>query len=279
MKVIASIPAYKEGLFLDYAIGSVHEFVDEVIITNTAMKSSIEMGCDYSSNDGTEEIIEKWVSNHSNVRILSSRDEPTNFKDLMTPALNLAKELKGDWLFTVGADEVWTKQSLMPMKQILSNCDKNGILGLNVWMNIFAPDFWNCKDFRNPRFAKITDDCELSWGDSMKWPKLNLHQFAGNTVEPYPQGTPQHIVKVNSDYPRNLKAFHYSCVGKERVEFKYNFYQKLDGSKCDRYVESYMNADWGKFKEMGYRPFTGKHPDIMLKHPLYNEKLIEWKKE
>jgi hypothetical protein len=273
MKVIASIPAYKEGLFLDYAIQAVYPYVDHVIITHTAMQSSLDIGCGHVSGDGTEEIIQKW-SARDNVHVLSSKSGPKTFLELMQPALNLAKQLKGDWLFTVGADEIWTKQSLMPMKTILTNCDKNGILGLNVWMYIFAPDFWHYKDFRNPRFARITEDCELSWGDSMRWRSKGVYQFAGNTIEPYPPGTPAKILAVNSDYPRNLRAFHYSCVGKERIQFKYDFYKKFDGSSCDKYVESYINKNWEKFKELGFKDFKGKHPDNMLSHPLHDERVF-----
>ena len=274
MRIIASIPAYREALFLDYAIKAVHDFVDEVIITNTAMKPSLDLGLGYESNDGTEEIIDNWRKNSGKVHVLASQQGPETFKDMMNPALSLAKELKGDWLFTVGADEVWKKQSLVPMRNILRNCEKNGIFGLNAWMYIFAPDFWNYKDFRNPRFAKITEGCQLSWGDSMRWPSFGLYQYAGDTNTPAPAGTPEKVMKANSDYPRNLRAFHYSCVGEDRVKFKAMFYQKYDGTNCDKYVDAYINKNWEEFARMGYKKFTGKHPKIMLDHVLYNQRIL-----
>src|SRR3990167_1648729 len=276
MKVIASIPAYKESLFLDYAIRSIYQYVDEIIIINTAMRASLDLGYahGYQLKDGTNEIIQKWEDKFENVHVISSVAGPKTFKELMDPGLVLAKKLGGDWLFTVGADEIWPKQTLLPMKTILGNCDKNGILGLNVWMHMFAPDFWHCKDFRNPRFAKITPDCALTHGDSMCWPALGVYQFAGDTMVSVPQGTPDRIAKVNSDYPRQLRAFHYSCVGEERVKFKSQFYKSFDGSNCDRYVDAYMKKEWSKFKEMGFKVFTGKHTEVMMEHPMFEEKLI-----
>ena|SRR3990167_5934340 len=270
MRIAASIPAYKEALFLDYALESIYGFVDEVIVVNAAMQASIDAGYGYESGDGTEEIIEKWKK-ADNVHVLTSKKAPKTFKELMAPALNLAKDIGCDWFFTVGADEIWPEKALVPLRSFLTNCEKNGILGLNVWMNIFAPDFWHFKDFRNPRLAKITEDCELSWGDSMRWPRRGVYQFAGDTKVPVPVGTPENVAKVNSDYPRQLRAFHYSCVGEERVKFKANFYKKFDGTFGDKYTEAYLKQDWEKFGEFGYKKFTGKHPKIMEKHPLYSE--------
>ncbi|MEK6880522.1 MAG: hypothetical protein AABY22_12975 [Nanoarchaeota archaeon] len=271
MKIIASIPAYREALFLNYAIKSIYDFVDEIILVNTAMQSSIDAGYGFTSEDGTEEILKAWENDYK-IHITTSKSKPRTFKELMSPGLKLAKELKGDWLFTVGADEIWPRNSLLPLKNYLSNCDKNGILGLNVWMYIFAPDFWHFKDFRNPRLAKITEDSELSWGDSMCWPQRNVYQFAGNTTEPYPPNTSQSVISVNSDYPKYLRAFHYSCVGEDRVRFKYNFYQKFDGTTGDKYTEAYIKQNWKEFEKMGYKEFTGKHPKIMMTHFLYNER-------
>src|SRR3990167_7343843 len=274
MKIIASIPSYKEALFLDYCIRAIYDFADEIVLTNTAMAASIEAGYDFSSGDGTEEIIESWIGKPK-IHVLSSKNKPNTFRELMQPALDLAKRLDGNWLFTVGADEIWPKSSLMPLRNYLGLCDKQGILGLNAWMHIFAPDFWHCKDFRNPRLAKITSNSVLVHGDAMRWPELGVYQFAGNTEEPFPPGTPIQIVVRNSDYPRQLKAFHYSCVGKERVEFKSTFYKSFDGSNCDKYVEAYLKEDWGAFAKLGYKEFTGKHPDVMIGHPLFSDRKIK----
>lgn len=273
MRIIASIPSYHERLFLDYSIRSVYDFVDEIILTDTGMKASIDAGFRHQSTDGTQEIIDKW-KNDKKIHIIQNQNEPLTFKELMSPALSLAKEMHGDWLFTVGADEIWPRQALLPMRKVLNACDKNGILGLNVWMLMFAPDFWNFKDFRNPRFAKITDDCELSWGDSMRWPKLGVYQYAGDTVVPVPVGIPEHVAEVNSDYPKIFSAFHYSCVGEERVKFKAQFYKSFDGSTGDKYVAAYLEKNWLKFKEMGFKRFFGKHPEVVLEHPLFNQKLF-----
>ena len=274
MKIIASIPSYKEALFLDYCIKAIYDFVDEIILTNTAMAASIEAGYDFLSGDGTEEIIESWIAKPK-IHVLTSKNKPNTFRELMQPALDLAKKLDGDWLFTVGADEIWPKSSLMPLRNYLKLCDKQGILGLNAWMYIFAPDFWHHKDFRNPRLAKITKDCKLVHGDAMHWPELGVYQFAGDTNISIPLGTPDKVAKVNSDYPRQFRAFHYSCVGEERVNFKSKFYKSFDGTNCDKYVEAYLKEDWGAFAKLGYKEFTGKHPDVMMCHQLLNDRKIK----
>lgn len=274
MKVSAIVTAYNEELFLDYCLRSIYDFVDEIIITDCAIQSAVDMGMSSVSTDGTANIIDRYVDNKKVFLTKNPVALPKSHKELIQPAFDMAKEHGSTWMFRVPADEVWTKESLSPMKSILKRCEASGVMGLNVWQHIFGPDFWNCKDFRNPRFSRITDDAVLSSDDAVCWPKRNLWQYAGNTVDPFPPGTPTEVQKINADYPKVLRGYHYSCVGKSRVQFKADFFKKYNGTWGDRYNEAYLTQNWKAFREFGYRPFTGKHPDIMTTHPLYNERIL-----
>ncbi len=274
MKVSAIVTAYNEELFLDYCLKSIYDFVDEIIITDCAIQATVDLGYPAQSFDGTSKIIDKYLDDKKVFVTSVPKVLPKSHKELIQPAFDLARQHNATWMFRVPADEVWTKETLAPMKSILKRCDAAGIMGLNVWQNIFGPDFWNVKDFRNPRFSRITEDAVLTSDDAVAWTSKRLWQYAGNTVEPFPPGTPLEVQKVNSDYPKMLKGFHYSCVGRSRVQFKADFFKKYNGTWGDRYNEAYLTGNFQKFREFGYRPFTGKHPDIMRDHPLYNERLL-----
>jgi len=274
MKLTAIIGAYNEALFLNYCIKSIYNFVDEIIFIDEGMEAAISAGYGKRSTDGTSEIIDTYVRTSNKCFLAPLREKsPKSFKELSISAYELAKKRNANWTFFICGDEIWPANCLKPMKTILSNFEKKGIMALNVWMNIFAPDFWHYKDFRNPRLAKITEDVELISGDAVCWPKRNLYQFAGSIDKFSPNYIAKSIKKINADYPRTLKVFHYSCVGKERILFKTNFYKKFNNTYGDQYNKAYIEKDWKLFEKEGFKEFKGNHPNIMKNHPLHGEKL------
>ena len=272
MKITVIAVAYHERIFFEYAMNSVLPFVDEVVIVDSAIQSSLDIGLSLTSTDGTRDLIKKYVDNKKIFLAPHTSAVPKTHKECFNLGFTVAKERGADWIFFLPCDEVWPENALKPMRSFLQRCDQNGILGLNVWMHMFAPDFWHVKDFRNPRFSKVTPDCVLADDVTLYYPSINAWQYAGNLIDAVPPGTPDHVQKINGDYPRTLRAYHYSCVGDERVSFKANFWQKHNGTYGDKYVEAYMKKEWHKFKELGFSDFNGKHPDCMLSHPLYSER-------
>ncbi|MHA2366123.1 MAG: glycosyltransferase family A protein [Candidatus Hodarchaeales archaeon] len=273
MKLTVLLPAYNEAIFFEYTLKSLLPFVDEVIIVDVGMQAAVDAGYGKRSTDGTTDLIEKYLDDKKIFLAPIPTETPKTHRELMIPAFAMAKERNADWIFHVCADEIWPVNTLKPMKTILKNFEKNGILALNVWMYLFSPDFWHIQDFRNPRLAKVTDDVELISGDAVYYKNSGLYQYAGNTIEFHPPGTPEAVKKINGDYPKVLKAFHYSCVGKERVEFKAKFFQKFNNTYGDEYNEAFLKKDWDFFKK-NFKEFTGKHPEIMMDHPLYNDRLF-----
>jgi len=274
MKITAIVVAYNESLFVDYSIRSIYSFVDEIVIVDCAIQSAVDVGYSATSTDGTRDIINKYVDNKKVFLAPNPSSLPLTHKECFNIGFQLAKSRNADWIFFVPADEVWPSSSLVPLRNFLKQCDKNGVLGLNVWMHMFAPDFWHHKDFRNPRFSKVTADAVLADDVTLYYPSRRVWQYAGDLNHSYPPGTPLEVQKINSDYPRNLRAFHYSCVGEERVKFKAEFWKRHNGTCGDKYVESYMNKDWENFYKLGFNKFNGKHPKIMEEHPLFGEKIF-----
>lgn len=269
MKIIATITAYNEDLFLDQVLNTVYYYADEIIITDTAMQNVVDMGYPPSSNDTTMEIIEKWKKRGDKIHLIQPKVKPKNYTELSIPSLELAKQMKGNWLWFVGADEVWSEQCVKPMRNILSNYEKNGIFGINIYMHYFAPDMWHYKPFYNPRVARLTDDICLpfSTGDVCAWKEKGIWQ----SIEL--DKVPEKVRKINADYPSFLKVHHYSCVGYKRVKFKNDFYNTYSQNQGSDPFKHYMNGNWDYFKQQGYKEFTGQHPEIMKKHPLYSERL------
>src|SRR3990167_7323927 len=150
MKLVALITAYNEDLFLNEVLASTFDHFDEFVITDTAIQCMIDNGFPSSSTDRTVEIVKKWKKVADKIQLIQPKIKPKNYTELSIPGFELAKEMKGDWVIHLGADEIWDEKSLKPMRSILSNYDKSGILGINVHMNYFAPDMWHSKPFYNP---------------------------------------------------------------------------------------------------------------------------------
>jgi len=275
-RVIASISPYNDVLFFEYAMRAIEPYVDEIIITDSAVKSALEMGWPPRSVGLARTVIDKWIDNKK-IFLAPLPPSPPEGREHALPGFNMAKEHGADWYFTVGCDEIWSPEAMKFMKTYLQICDRKGILGLNVSMFLFAPDFWHVKEFRNPRLARVTPDSTICFGggsaDAVCWPGRRLYQYAGDLSTYAPPGTPAEVLRVNADFPKNLKVFHYSCVGQERIESKVNFYKHFNGTSCDQYCEAYMKKNWIAFPDMGFKEFHGKHPDIMTEHPLFKERL------
>lgn len=268
MKIFANITAYNEETFLDYVLSSIHDYADEICIIDAAMENIVLRGAPRHSVDSSVQIIEKWKSKSKKIHTIRPSIPPKTFIELGNYGLNLAKELKCDWFWSVGADEIWPKNCVVPMRNFLSFCDKNNIMGINVNMYGFCPDFWHWYPFYVPRIGKITDDCFMPFKscDILYWPNLNAWQ----SIEL--DKVPEHVKKINIDYP--FKIFHYTCVGYEKIKAKCEFYKTYCDNVGAEHLQHYIDKDWNYFKDaMKCREFSGSHPEIMRKHPLYNERM------
>lgn len=270
MKILANITAYNESIFLDYVLNSIHPYVDYICIIDGAMENVVKNGGQPHSTDESVEIIKHWVQKSDKIYHIKPPTPPKNFVELGTYGLDLAKELKCDWFFSVGADEIWDKISITPLRNFLNRCEKSNIMGVNVHMHAFCPDFFHRYDFYVPRIGRITDDACMPFKscDVLYWPKLNAWQ----SIEL--DKVPPHVKALNIDYHKFLKVFHYSCVGYDRIKFKYNFYKTYTDNVGSEHYAHFMNKDWDYFKNvLKCVEFKGKHPDIMLKHPSYHERM------
>jgi len=267
VKIFASITAYNEEMFLDYVLSCIHDYVDHICVIDGAMANVVENGAPPHSIDNTPNIVKNWANKSKKIFYVRPEEPPQTFMELGGYGLNLAKELKCDWYFPCGVDEIYPKNSIVPMRPFLKNCMKNDIMGVNVNMKAFAPDFWHWYDFYVPRFGRITPDCYMPFksNDVLYWPEINGWQSNDSNA-------PLHVKKLNIDYPRIFQVFHYTCVGKKRIKFLYDFYKTYsDNAGADHY-ERYIQEDWFYFKQK-CKEFKGKHPEIMRNHPLYNERL------
>ena len=268
MKIFANLTSYNEETFIDYVLQSIHDYVDEICIIDVGMENIVNRGAPLHSIDGSVEIIKSWQKKSKKIHLIQPKNPPKNFIELGTYGLDLAKELKCDWFFSVGLDEIWQKNSIAPMRKFLDRCERNNIMGINVNMYGFCPDFYHWYPFYVPRIGRITDDCTMPFKscDILYWHKLNAWQ----SIEL--DKVPEHVKRLNIDYP--FKIHHYTCVGNERINFKYNFYKTYADNIGSEHLAHYINKDWNYFKNvMKCKEFTGKHPEIMRNHPLINERM------
>jgi len=269
MKIIALVTAYNEDTFLNEVLSATYDYFDEFIVTDTAIQCMVDAGYSSHSTDRTVEIVNRWKCKGDKVHLIQPKIKPKNYTELSIPGFEMAKKHKGDWIVHLGADEFWPENCLKPMRNFLSNCEKAGVYGVNIHEYYFAPDFHHWKPFYVPRIAKLTEDACLPFntGDPVAWPSKGIWQ----SIEL--DKVPERVRKANIDYPSYLKPYHYSCVGRKRIEQKQKFYSIYEGNKGSEPFAHYMNKNWEYFKQAGYKEFKGQHPKIMKNHPLYNERM------
>lgn len=110
MKITAHAIVKNEVRFVWYSIMSIINFVDKILIYDTA------------STDGTKEILKLIKNKHKDKVILKFIDEVTvdSYSSVIQQMLD---ETKTDWIFVIDADEIWWEDSI---KKVYNEIQRNG---------------------------------------------------------------------------------------------------------------------------------------------------------
>jgi len=123
----------------------------------------------------------------------------------------IAKE--GDWIFSLDADEIVSKNFINLKDKIIEDCNKNKY----DWITFHLCDMWNEKQYRvdgywSPLFRRFFRFKDLEYGKNAKLHVGSLPKYADES-------------KNGTSYS-NVKIKHLSYIKDEDKEKKYNFYIK-----------------------------------------------------
>jgi hypothetical protein len=131
MKIVGYMAVYNEIDYVEYAIRSVIDHVDKLIIIEGAFKETVDTGSTLSSDDGTFEVLKKLEKEYwekiclayvNNVPQLVHRNHVFDVMKL----LGLAHEDR--WLWLIDGDEVYKTEDILALKAILKQTNADVVL-------------------------------------------------------------------------------------------------------------------------------------------------------
>lgn len=261
MKKVGFICVYMDKDYLEQCILACKDHVDELVIIEGAFQCTLFTGGVRNnkperSNDGTIDIINKYVDNQKIFVIYANEKE---HKYQYQIGLDFAKERNADWAILIDSDEVWTKQAWNLLDAKLKSAAKNGVYEYRIRQYCFINDFNHYYNGEYPRVFRVTPKAYFVADNEVAWPDHNKIQDCGSCNEYI------HLLSVR---PLN---YHYSYVRDvSRWSLKQESLMEKDGNpinlqykiKNDKYV---IPSDINIYK------FDGQHPEIMRSHKFYGK--------
>jgi hypothetical protein len=230
MRLTAAMIVLNGDHVLEHAIKSIYDHVEEIVIAEGPVKYWQSVGVT-KSTDRTIDIIRSFPDSSKKIKFISSMYEE---KDQQFGAALSLMSKKTDYLLQVDADEVWTKNSLENLKELLKN--KNPV-SVGVHSHTFVGGF----DRVLSGFEEKTDNFlrVFRWEDGCKFvthrPPTLVYSNGNKT---------RGIGHIDSDEARDyyeISMCHYSYVWPTQVKSKIDYYKaKVSMGNCiPDFYESY----------------------------------------
>ncbi len=279
---------FNAELFLETCLQSIYDFAHEILIAEgSCPQGRWDANAEGISRDRTLEIIRNFPDPKQKIRLVASKS--WEHKDEMVNAY--LAPATGDYIFHVDSDEIWSRESLERISQILGSDPSITCLEFNplhFWHNfqtVTAGGHWDEPFMRIFKF-----ETGARWQSHE--PPILLN----------PQGVPYNSIKrVNATRQWGIRFHHYSYLTEEQARWKGRFFltyldpttvptsdtstrigptrdwfQKvwLAWEKDPQDVEQRYGTTPGggpAWKPVGRTAvYQGAHPPAMTKHPLWN---------
>lgn len=256
--ITALMCVYNEAEFIDYAIKSCLPFVDNLVIIEGAYEESIKIGASPRSNDGTIEIIKKYLNDPKIIyREANEKSDPQQ----RNVGLELAKKFKpdfddetGHWLLIIDGDEVYKSHMFRLIRNLAKNMQRQDQCAAYFQSLTFVNSFNSYCVQSFPRLFRVTDKCQFIDDNYMNWGDLKVTWQTHNKIVQY----------------HTIEYYHYAFCKSDlnRFKLKKTWWETRFGKHFDY---GWKIDESGKITDKNHRiyEFAGKHPDLMQGHPLY----------
>jgi glycosyltransferase involved in cell wall biosynthesis len=263
LKLAALMTVYNEADFIQYAIESCIDHVDNLIIVEGAYQETMKLDKPARSDDGTSEIIhslfsisepsgEFHLSRPSGASIDYVQANEKTDKDQRNVGLEIAKKIGADWLLIIDGDEVYSPITFKNISNLCKQFDKAGVLASYFTSLTFVNDFNHYTKQEFPRLFRITPDCEFTNDNFMRWGDLEWQ---------WP-----HVTKM----PK-FQYFHYSFCKGLRNDLKKEWWETRFQDEGKNFEYDWYRDENGRWYSPNHKiyKFIGKHPKIVETHPLF----------
>lgn len=280
MKIVSFMTVFNDPEFLMETLESFKHYPDKLILIEGSWQSAIKSsGVKERSDQETYNIIDRYVDNKK--IFLIQANEPLE-RDQRQIGMEWAKKEGADWIHMLDADEVYTKNSLLQIKNTLKITPQN-ILGYRLRSYNFLNSFKTWYEGNYMRIFRVTPEAKFYMDNDCSWE------------------TKGDIKIINGPYSGH-SFFHYNYVKQKHEIFlrkmKYQNFQ--DPTFWSRYMDTgqYNSREDGLLqgfenymKKIVYKipddisihknGFLGKHPKIMKNHlyfknNIFNDSNIEF---
>jgi len=262
--------------YLPYALKSIYDIADEIIVYDGLIKQFNKDGSVKSDNgssiDGTVEFITNYPDDDRKIVFSSSMWDWE--KDKRQAMVNQAS---GDWMMTVDSDEVYKAKDLAYVIDVI---DKNPQLK-SIWLTHYR----FCGDFNN--FYKWPGAVWQKMYPNAKLYGLREMLYEGNKVYKWPYAGCRNV--NDSEFKKHLwlpsekeiVCYHYSNVCSLEKAHRKKLISVGLGHKMNVWDQEQFGVGMSQQDFMRLRhlyEFNGEHPEVMQEHP-YIKNPPEWMKE
>lgn len=251
MKKVAFMIVYNDADYVDYAIQSVIDWVDEMIVVEGAFEITMKNGKPPRSDDGTLEILEKWKSHPKMTIVHANKKEHKDHYDI---GYQWAKTRNADWAILVDSDEVWTKPMMDLMDRAMNRAIQRSefVKEFRVREYCFINDFSHWYEGLYPRVFRVEKDAFFVYDNEVQFKEGRGRHDCCNIGE------------------KNI--YHYGYVRhNKRWQMKQDYMFEKDGNPSIKNDYKLEGNSYVIPQDLPIYKFAGKHPELMQKHPFYNK--------
>jgi hypothetical protein len=258
LPIIAFMTAWNEAGFIESAIRSTIDHVDEMIVIEGAFKETVETGGSLRSTDGTLDILEKLEREFvSKLYVYKSQfpesqlSQRSLFFQLMKQYLSLVCK-RNYWMIIQDSDEIYDEENFNKLKNILNTTQSDVI---KIDSLTFVNDFESYVKIAFPRCFRMRRNCDYTFcgANHLAYKQRGASQWCSLGPE--------------ENHEDEVKFFHMSYVkSPERFLQKKKEREKVHGINSFKWN---LNSDNQVFcPGTNIRKFAGQLPELLKNHPL-----------
>jgi len=254
MKKTAFMIVYNDIDYVEYAIRSVLDWVDNLVIVEGAFQITMATGKPARSNDGTLDVLAKYIDNK---KVFLKQVNLQEHKDHYDVGYQWAIENGADWAIMIDSDEVWTKSAKLMADSMMARIGKGQ--GVGIPAEILVEEYCFINDFKTwypgtyPRIFSCVPGSKFVFDNEV--------QFGGCQRGRHPRWR-----VLGRD------IYHYGYVRrKKRWEMKQEYMWEKDHNPSIKNDYKLEGNVYIIPKDLPIYQFAGNHPDIMKEHPFFDK--------